>query len=147
MQAREFAPQLLEPDGGGAIAAAPEQVDHLAEDPNARPAPPLAAALDDRADDGVEPLGFRLVADHEAEQHLVGIQHRQKTGSHGLLDPAAVVPQHLREGHAVRLGGDDQYRFTGCQPGTSEMRDRVEEEPFVLVELHDVVARGRPGEE
>ena len=129
------------------IAAAPEQVDHLAEDPYPRLATLRAAALDGLAEDGVEPLGVRVVADHEAQQRVLSVQHRQQTGGDGLLDPAAVAPQQLREGQAVRLGSDDQYRLAGCQARAGEMCDRVEEEPFVLIELHDVIAGRGFGEE
>jgi len=77
----------------------------------------------------------------------LSVQHRELTGGDGLLDPAPVAPQQLREGQAVRLGSDDQYRLAGRQARTGEMCDRVEEEPLVLIELHDVVAGRRFGEE
>jgi hypothetical protein len=139
----EVVPEALQRDRRLGLAVGPQQRDHLAVDAHAPVGGP--GALEHRADDVLEPPRVGHSVDRDAREQARRVEGHVAIGVDRVLDVEPGAAQRRLEGTAVRGGGDDDRRATVVQSGAHEVRDRVAQKPFGLVELDDVLVRSGAG--
>ena len=133
MELGEVVPQLLQPDGRLLVSIAPEEIDHLAVETHLRLAPALPALFDQAADDRAELLPVGFVADEERRERVPRIEQRQLPGDARAVETATAQPESVDQRPSMRLGGDEDDRFTGGESGGGETGYGVVERAFRLV--------------
>jgi hypothetical protein len=133
----ELVPQLLELQGTALLPFLPEQRHHLAEDAHPRAAP--AHIRDQRAHDLQEAAPLRRALSHDPGERRGCLQHGQLLlrGGNGRID--AVDSQPALD--LLQMSGccDDDDSGAGMQPVLDELRHRLQQRRFLLVELHEVL--------
>ncbi len=138
-----LAPERLELQGGAPLACAAEHVHHFAEGAHAHAAHAARQPIQRRRDDGAETFARRLAADREGLECLPRIEHEQPV----LRERASEASCVWRNATSVLWCRNQQRSLAGVQTGAEEATDHLEEDGFVLVEVNEMTAVPRRGEE
>ena len=95
--------------------------------------------INEARDAGVEPFGIGEAIDHEAREHLVGVEDEQGTVPARVLDMDEAGAELLEQSLAMSGRGDDHRRLAGDQALVKEGGGGREQALVRGVELHGVV--------
>ena len=141
MRRDDLVPEPLELGGGGAVSFPPQEVDHLAIDPEPRGERGRLGLLDERVDEGVEARRIRVPAHHEPLEGLVRSPQDQASGTAGGRGVKTLSSKRSLELEQVWRGRNGDDALACPQPIADEARDEAYQRLVAVVELHRVLAR------
>ena len=92
----QLVPEDLEPDRGVGVSLLPQDVHHPAVGAQHRSRPALQDLIDEASDGRVEPFGIGEAVDHEAREHLIGVEDEKGPVAARVLDVNEAGAQAVR---------------------------------------------------
>jgi hypothetical protein len=140
VRVREVVPQLLELECPFGVSVAPEQIDHLAIQPeDSVTTTQLSRGLQRRSDHGLEAAGLGQLVDHELLEGVAGVEQHELARAGHAIDVVPLRFQLACERAAVRLGRDHDQRLATANPFLEEVGHGEREKVLAVVELDAMV--------
>jgi hypothetical protein len=148
----ELIPELFEAHGSAGFAFFPEERDHFAEDGDGRRLSSGGRggdggeAVEDGSETGEAAPGIGPAFDHEFSEALSSVESKPAALQSNAIKVEATFPQPLREGGAMRGGGDDQGGSASGKGGTEALGGFGDKQSVAGIKVRGMTAmRGGQG--